>query len=106
MASRKHLVAVNRTIRAAELDEQGLDAAVVELARDCARDMDAAGSNRPLNLLRAYQSALKDLQRAAERVAAARVLPRLGVEGGASEASEKPAAKVSALDAWRERQSN
>ncbi|MHA3682795.1 hypothetical protein ACXR2W_00840 [Leucobacter sp. HY1908] len=90
MASRKHLVAVNRMIRAADLDALGLDAAIVELARDCARDMDAAGSERPLNLVRAYQSSLKDLQRAAERVAAAKVLPRVRAEDRASGVPDAP----------------
>lgn len=101
MASRKHLVAVNRMIRAAELEEMGLDAAIVELARDCAREMDAATEGRPLNLVRAYQSSLKDLQRAAERVEASRLLPRIGGEPDASEAPGPGKAPVSDLDAWR-----
>lgn len=65
MAGRKHLVAVNRTIRAGGLDETGLDAAIVEFSRDLARRMDSFDLDKvPLNLVRAYQSALKDLQRA------------------------------------------
>lgn len=68
MASRKHLMAANRTIRAAHLDENGLDAMIVELLRDLARRMDSAGPDGPpLNLVRAYQSATKDLSRAMAR---------------------------------------
>lgn len=104
MASRKHLVAVNRMIRAAELEELGLDAAIVELARDCAREMDAATEGRPLNLVRAYQSSLKDLQRAAERVQAAKVLPRIQVEPDANDASADAAPAVPDLNAWRANQ--
>lgn len=106
MASRKHLVAVNRMIRAAELEELGLDAAIVELARDCAREMDAATGGRPLNLVRAYQSSLKDLQRAAERVEASRLLPRIGGEPDASDAPADAAPAVPDLNAWRAKQGN
>jgi len=90
VASRRHLVAVNRMLRSVDLDEAGRDAAVVELARDFARRMDSAGDDAAVNLLRGYQSALKDLQRAAERVESARLLPRVEGDGGASAARDEP----------------
>jgi hypothetical protein len=68
MGARKHLVAVNRAIGLAGLDEKGLDGPMVELLRDLARRMDAAGPDGPpLNLMRSYLSATKDLARAAAR---------------------------------------
>ena len=67
MANRAHLVSVNRTIAAAGLVETGEDAAVVSVARNLARRMDAAGDAAQLGLLRSFQSAVKDLQRAAAR---------------------------------------
>ena len=67
MANRAHLVSVNRTIAAAGLVETGEDAAVVSVARNLARRMDALGDAAPLGLLRSFQSAVKDLQRAAAR---------------------------------------
>ncbi len=107
MASRKHLVAVNRTIRAGDLDESGLDAAVVELARDLARALDSAGADAALNLVRSYQSAVKDLQRAAARIAEERMLPRIQGESGPEsgrEAEAEPTASegatVTSLDDW------
>lgn len=68
MARRRHLVAVNRSIRAAALDETGIDAALVELLRDFARQMDSAGvDGPPARLVSAYLSAQKDLVRAITR---------------------------------------
>lgn len=68
MASRKHLMAVNRAIRAAGLEKSELDAPMVELLRDLARKMDNAGPDGPpLNLMRSYLSATKDLSRASVR---------------------------------------
>ena len=68
MAGRKHLLAVNRAIKSAGLDEKGLDGPIAELLRDLARRMDSAGPDGPpLNLMRAYLSATKDLQRATSR---------------------------------------
>lgn len=70
-ASRKHLMAVNRAVKAAGLDESGLDSPMVELTRDLARQMDRADEGGPsARLFAAYLSATKDLSRAAERVAA------------------------------------
>jgi len=66
MASRQCLVEVNRTVRAAGLDEEGVHAAVIGFARNLARRMDKVGAeNAPLNLLRLYQGALTNLTRAA-----------------------------------------
>lgn len=66
MAGRKHLIAVNRTIAGAGLDERGEHAAIVEMARNLARRMDSVGSDDPpMSLVKSFQSALKDLQRAA-----------------------------------------
>ncbi len=68
MASRRHLVAINRSIRAAGIDATGLDAGLVELLRDLARKMDASGPDGPASRLTAsYLSAQKDLARAAAR---------------------------------------
>lgn len=65
LAARKHLLAVNRAIRASNLDEMGLDAPLTELLRDLARQMDRAGEDGPSSkLLSAYLSATKDLRRA------------------------------------------
>lgn len=73
MGGRKHLISVNRTIEAAALDETGGDAAVVFVARNLARRMDATGdAEAPLSLLRSFQTAVKDLQRAAARKAPAK----------------------------------
>lgn len=66
MAGRKHLIAVNRTVAGAGLDERGEHAAIVEMARNLARRMDSVGSDDPpMSLVKSFQSALKDLQRAA-----------------------------------------
>lgn len=66
MASRACLVAVNRTIRAAGLDEDGPHAALIDFARNLARRMDKVGPDEaPLNLLRLYDSAVTKLERAA-----------------------------------------
>lgn len=99
MASRKHLVAVNRTIKAEGLAQTGRDAAIVELARDCARLLDAAGPNPPLNLIRAYQSALKDLLRASERAQRPKTRPRADVETEANPGPAPAVPTLSALDA-------
>ena len=64
MASRACLVAVNRTIRAADLDEAGSHAALIDFARNLARRVDAVGPDEaPLNLLRLYDSAVTKLER-------------------------------------------
>lgn len=87
MASRQCLVAVNRVIRAGELDETGIDAAVIDQARNLARMLDKAGpDDAPLNLLRLYDSALTKLQRAVDRVASA----KRGRKTPEPEASETP----------------
>lgn len=77
MGSRRHLVAVNRAIRAADLDEQGLDAPIVEFVRDLARQMDSVGPDGPSSrLTAAYLSATKDLTRATLRRRAAKPAER------------------------------
>lgn len=87
MASRACLVAVNRTIRAAGLDEAGPHAALIDMARNLARRVDKVGADEaPLNLLRLYDSAVTKL----ERAAAPRPVPRLGRDVGESGASESP----------------
>ncbi|ERG63529.1 hypothetical protein L332_03550 [Agrococcus pavilionensis RW1] len=69
MAGRKHLMAVNKAIRAAGLDESGVDAPTIELARDLARKIDAVGAeNASTRLTDAYLSASGRLTRAAARV--------------------------------------
>lgn len=66
MASRACLVAVNRTIRASGLDEDGPHAALIDFARNLARRVDKVGADEaPLNLLRLYDSAVTKLERAA-----------------------------------------
>lgn len=73
MASRQCLVSVNRMVRGGGLKEAGVDAATIEHARNLARMLDKTGpEGAPLNLLRLYDSALKKLQRAVDRVAAAK----------------------------------
>lgn len=68
MAVQKHLRAVNKVIRAADLDEDGLDAAIVELARDLARQMDKSIEGGPsARLMASYLSATINLGRAAAR---------------------------------------
>lgn len=61
--SRRHLVAVNRSIRAGDLGAVPSAQPIVELVRDLARLMDAQAGVPPLSLASAYLSALKDLRR-------------------------------------------
>lgn len=98
-ASRRHLMAVNKAVRAAGLDEQGLDAPMVELTRDLARQMDAASVDGPsARLFAAYLSATKDLSRAAERVAAEKRRGKPASEGGAPEVGADGRAKLQAVE--------
>lgn len=107
MASRACLVAVNRTIRAGELDEDGVHAALIDFARNLARRLDEAGPDKaPLNLLRLYDSAVTKL----ERAAAPKPVAKPGRDAGDVEASEHAApsgppkleiVKESALDRIR-----
>lgn len=84
MASRACLVAVNRTIRAAGLDEDGPHAALIDFARNLARRVDKVGADEaPLNLLRLYDSAVTKL----ERAAAPKPSPRPGRDEGETEAT-------------------
>lgn len=91
MASRQCLVSVNRMIRGGGLKESGVDAATIEHARNLARMLDKVGpEDAPLNLLRLYDSALTKLQRAVDRVAAAkrvRSAPEGEPSGGAAPSS-------------------
>ncbi len=85
MASRQCLVAVNRTIRAAKLDEDGVHAALIDMARNLARRVDKVGPDEaPLNLLRLYDSALTKL----ERAAAPKPAPRSGRDEGETDATD------------------
>lgn len=94
MAGRKHLIAVNRAIKVAGLDERGLDGPMVELLRDLARRMDSAGSDGPpLNLMRSYLSATKDLARASTR----RPRPEPPEPGPKAAPAAEPAAGAPAL---------
>ncbi|MFD4957137.1 hypothetical protein [Microbacterium sp. NPDC058389] len=84
MASRACLVAVNRTIRAGGLEEDGPHAALIDMARNLARRMDKAGPDEaPLNLLRMYDSAVTKL----ERAVAPRPAPRTRRDEGEPEAT-------------------
>lgn len=85
MAGRKHLIAVNRAIKAAGLDEKGLDAPMIELVRDLARQMDSCDGPAPVRLQGNYLSATKDLGRAARAARTARA---------AAERKEAAAAKA------------
>jgi hypothetical protein len=68
MPTRKHLLAVNRSARAAGLDKSGLDAPTVELARDLARQMDAAGVGGPSGRVASmYWQVTRELRRAIAR---------------------------------------
>lgn len=89
MAGRKHLIAVNRAIKAAGLDEKGLDAPMIELVRDLARQMDACEGPAPVRLQGNYLSATKDLSRAARAARTARAIAEKKA------ASEQPSPKPS-----------
>ena len=90
MAVRTKLVMVNRVIRQGGLDESGVDAATIDLARDLARRIDKVGADEaPLNLLRLYDSTLGRLQRAVDRDAAAR-RQRKPVEPAVTDSDGKP----------------
>lgn len=68
MAARRHLMAANRSIKAAGLNEVGVDAALCEFLRDAARQIDKLGMDGvSARLISAYLSAQKDLVRAATR---------------------------------------
>lgn len=67
MTTQKHLRAVNRAIKAAALDEEGIDAPLSELLRDLARKMDRSDGEPSDRLLAAYLSATKDLARSMAR---------------------------------------
>jgi hypothetical protein len=68
MAGRKHLMAANRSIKAAGLDEHGVDASLCEFLRDCARQIDANGMDGvSARLISAFLSAQKDVVRASTR---------------------------------------
>lgn len=85
MASRACLVAVNRTIRAGGLEEDGPHAALIDMARNLARRMDRVGPDEaPLNLLRMYDSAVTKLERA--------VAPKLAAKPRRDEAEPDAAA--------------
>lgn len=112
MASRQCLVEVNRTVDSSGLDDKGVHAAVIGLARNLARRIDKVGADEaPLNLLRMYQGALTNLQRAA--VASAAPKPgRDAGETGVTEALPAPSGppkleivKESALDRIRNEKS-
>jgi hypothetical protein len=92
VASRKQLVAVNRTIESSGLDPRGPHALAVEFAQGMARKVDAAGGIEAasMDLVKAYQSAAKDLQRAVSAHLAA-IAPKRGRDvGEASEVVEGP----------------
>jgi len=65
MASRKQLIAVNKMIASSDLD-RGVHAVTIEMAQGLARRVDAAGGleSAPMEVVKAYLSASKDLQRA------------------------------------------
>ncbi|MBW3091331.1 hypothetical protein [Bifidobacterium miconisargentati] len=60
--------AVNKTVKALKLDENGRYAANIELLRTLARQMDAAGDDPSTRLSAAFLSALKDIQRSSQVV--------------------------------------
>lgn len=87
MASRQCLVAVNRTIRSGGLAEDGVHAALIDMARNLARRVDAVGPDEaPLNLLRLYDSAVTKL----ERAAAVKPVSRAGRDVPEPEVAEAP----------------
>lgn len=68
MAARRHLMAANRSIKAAGLDELGVDASLCEFLRDAARQIDSKGMDGvSARLISAFLSAQKDVARAAGR---------------------------------------
>ncbi|MFJ4174002.1 hypothetical protein [Microbacterium sp. NPDC089696] len=107
--AQKHLRAVNKVIRAADLDCEGLDAALVEFLRDSARQIDAKGMDGvSAALISAYLSAQKDVSRAVARKPA-----KIPPESAPDEPSEAPdavdepdaseGATVTKLDAFMQR---
>ncbi|MFC5791979.1 hypothetical protein EDM22_12325 [Agromyces tardus] len=101
MASRKHLVAVNRQIVASGLSERGEHAALVDLARNLARRMDSAGEgDPPISVVNAYQSAVGRLTRVAAAQGSAK--PRRAT--GDESVREQPPNKLEAfMRRWRVR---
>jgi hypothetical protein len=76
MAGRRHLIAANRSIKAAGLDDHGLDASLCEFLRDAARQIDKAGMDGvSARLISAFLSAQKDVMRAAVRKPIAKPAP-------------------------------
>lgn len=97
MASRQCLVEVNRTIRAAGLDEDGVHAALIGFARNLARRVDKVGPDEaPLNLLRLYDSAVTKLERAAAPKPVAKAARDAGETASSDEAVpvSPPALKI------------
>lgn len=101
MASQKHLRAVNRSVRASGLDKDDAAAAIVELARDFARQLDAKGINGvSARDLSGYRSVIRMLAQYRNDNR-----PQIGPEA-AQEEPEAPSAAVSALDVFRARKSS
>lgn len=63
--TRAHLVALNRTIKALDIEDNPRYAANIELSRTLARQMDQAMPEPGTRLVAAYLSAIKDLQKSA-----------------------------------------
>lgn len=62
-ATRKHIIAVEKAIRAAAGQLSDTDAPLLEALRVMARQMDAAGNDPSTRLTAAYLSAQRDFQR-------------------------------------------
>ena len=76
MAGRRHLIAANRSIKAAGLDANGLDASLCEFLRDAARQIDKLGLDGvSARMVSAFLSAQKDVMRAAARKPVAKAAP-------------------------------
>jgi hypothetical protein len=101
VAGRKHLIAANRSIKAAGLDENGLDASLCEFLRDCARQLDAKGMDGvSARLISAFLSAQKDVARAAARKPAPKS-PEPSSPGSATQMTGPVAVEESPLDRLR-----
>lgn len=114
MASRKHLVAVNRMVKLLPDHKVAVMGAFVELARDLARSMDAKSGAVVPSLASAYRGVLKDLEHAVSDAAADVKRGSSGGRGGPdagsdseflSDESESEAAAgsgaVEDIDEWR-----
>jgi hypothetical protein len=101
MGSRRHIMAVNRTIKALNLGRSDAHAPEVEMARDLARQLDLVGIEGFARLAPIYRSVLKELKRTADDFPAQR--PSLTA---VPQSTPEPADSVNLLDRIRRDKKN